>query len=103
MTGTASSCAGFPRNCRRRPGAAQSPLVNAREDPPPVRRCTWYTGAVKAVAACAGAGYLTAMPLSGTGRLTAWAAVTAVLLACCAVIAVRGGRPQEEQEEDCDE
>jgi hypothetical protein len=73
--------------------------VNGGEDPPPVRPRTRYTGAVKAAAACTGTGYLTAMPLPGTVRLTAWITVTAVLLACCAVVAVRGGRPQEEQEE----
>jgi hypothetical protein len=40
------------------------------------------------------------MPLSGTGQLAAWITVTAVLLACCAIVAVRGGRPQEEQHDE---
>jgi hypothetical protein len=76
--------------------------VNAREDPRPVRPRPRirYTDAVKAAVACAGAGYLTAVPLSGIGRLAAWGAVTAALLACCAVVAVRGGRPQEEQHDE---
>jgi hypothetical protein len=62
-----------------------------------------YADAVKTAAACTGAGYLTAMPLSGTGRLAAWITVTVVLLACCAVVAVRGGRPPEEQHDEEDQ
>lgn len=59
-----------------------------------------YAGPVKAVTACAGAGYLSAMPLPGTWRLTAWAVVTVLLLADCAVVAVRGARPVEQEQHD---
>jgi hypothetical protein len=61
-----------------------------------VRPWTRYAGAVKAAVACAGTGYLAAMPLSGAWRLATWAAVTAALLCCCAVVAVRGAPPPEE-------
>jgi hypothetical protein len=71
--------------------------VNADGGPRLVRPRTRYAGAVKAAVACTGTGYLTAIPLSGAGRLATWAAVTAVLLGCCAVVAVRGAPPPEEE------
>jgi hypothetical protein len=74
--------------------------VNADGDPRPVRPRQRYSGAVKAAVACTGTGYLTAMPLSGAGRLATWPAVTAVLLGCCAVVAVRGARPLEEEQKE---
>lgn len=74
--------------------------MNASGPRPARRPRALYAGAVKAIAACTGAGYLTAMLLSRTGRLAAWITVTAVLLACCAVVAVSGRPPEEQHDEE---
>ena len=97
--------AGYPPDGVTKPDAEDAPPsgavpVNADGNPRPVRPRRRYSGVVKAVVACTGIGYLAAMPLSGAVWLVTWAVVTAVLLGCCAVVAVGGARPLGEELEE---